>query len=54
MSVTTVLTSDCENCKYGNIDEENKARVRVHCDIKNKNYYFGQYIPCDFFEDLKK
>lgn len=47
----TILSTECENCVYGKIDETNKAKIKIHCDIKNKDYYFGQYIPCDYFEN---
>ena len=43
---------DCANCKYGDIDESNKARVKVHCDLRDKTYYFGQCIPCDSKEKM--
>ena len=42
-----IITSQCEECKYGTIDDSNKARVKVICSKKEKVYYFGQCIPCD-------
>lgn len=45
-----IITSECEQCIHSTINEENKARVKVHCKIKNKTYYFGQCIPCDYKE----
>ena len=32
-----INTSECEKCKHGTVDDTNKARVKVHCDIKNKD-----------------
>lgn len=29
-----INTSECERCKHGTVDDTNKARVKVHCDIK--------------------
>lgn len=42
-----ILTSECEECKYGTIDESNKARIKVICAYKNKEYHYGQCIPCE-------
>ena len=42
-----ILTSECESCKYGTIDESNKARIKVTCAYKNKEYHYGQCIPCE-------
>ncbi len=42
-----ILTSECEECIYGIIDESNKARIKVKCRLKDKEYYYGQYIPCE-------
>lgn len=49
-----ILTSECEYCKYGSIDESNKARVMVRCSDKNKTYHYGQCIPCDNMKRGKK
>ena len=46
-----IITSECEFCQYGTIDDTDKARVMVHCDYRDKEYYFGQCVPCD---DMKK
>ena len=32
---------------HGTVDDTNKARVKVHCDIKNKDYIYGACIPCE-------
>lgn len=42
-----ILTSECEKCIYGIVDESNKARIKVRCTNKEKEYYYGQCIPCD-------
>ena len=42
-----IITSECEECIYGIIDESNKARVKVKCVQKDKEYYYGQCIPCE-------
>ncbi len=43
-------SSDCESCKFAQIDESNKARVKIVCTLKNKTYYYGQHIECDCHE----
>lgn len=46
-----ILTSECEECIYGIIDESNKARIKVKCSLKGKEYHYGQCVPC---EDKRK
>lgn len=45
--MSMILTSECEKCDYGIIDDSDKARIKVKCLQKNKEYYYGQCIPCD-------
>lgn len=40
-------TKECESCIYGVLNESNKARILIYCKARNKNYSFGQFIPCD-------
>lgn len=42
-----ILTSECEQCIYSTIDETNKAHVKIKCNKRNKEYYYGQCIPCE-------
>lgn len=42
-----ILTSECEKCDYGIINDSNKARIKVRCTQKDKEYYYGQCIPCE-------
>ena len=41
-----ILTSECEKCEYGSIDDSNKSCIKVKCTDKNKEYFFGQCVPC--------
>lgn len=45
--MTTIITSECVNCQYGTLDDTDKSKVKIHCDYKDKDYYYGQYVPCD-------
>lgn len=45
-----ILTSECETCRYGSIDDSDKARIKVTCSYKNKTYFYGQCVPCDYHE----
>lgn len=45
-----IITSECERCINAVINEEDKARVKVYCKVKDKTYYWGQCIPCDYKE----
>ncbi len=49
-----IITSECEQCIHSVINEGNKARVKVYCKVKDKTYYFGQCIPCDYKELIPK
>lgn len=46
-----IITSECENCIHSVIDESNKAKVKVYCQVKDKTYYWGQCIPCEYKEN---
>ena len=48
-----IITSQCESCTYGTIDDTNKARIKVYCEVKDKTYCYGQCIPCDNYNRKK-
>lgn len=48
--MSTILSTNCEKCAYGIVNEISKAKIKIHCSIKNKEHYYGQYIPCEYFE----
>lgn len=49
MSDKMICTSDCVNCKYCNLHNISVAKIKVYCSIKEKEYWYGQMIPCDKF-----
>jgi len=49
-----IITSECEKCIHSSINETNKARIKIYCHIKNKTYYWGQCIPCDYKEIIRE
>lgn len=49
-----ILTSECEKCKYGTVDNSDRAKVKVYCSYKEKFYYYGQCIPCDNKKNIKE
>lgn len=49
-----INTSECEECIYGTLDETDKAKITIECDMKNKKYIYGQYVPCDSKRVQKK
>lgn len=53
MSMKMINTSECESCKYSTIDDTNKSRVKVHCSLREKTYYYGQCIPCEDKENRR-
>lgn len=48
-----ILTSECEQCLRSTLDESNKAKIMVYCNVKEKWYIYGQCIPCEFKEKKK-
>lgn len=48
-----IITSECEQYIHSTINEEDKARVKVYCCVKDKTYFWGQCIPCDY-KEVKK
>ncbi len=48
-----IITSECEKCIHSSLDESNKAKVKIYCNVKDKTYYWGQCIPCDYKETKK-
>ena len=44
-----ICTSECEFCIHSDLSKEN-INTKFHCDAKNKDYIYGQYVPCDFKE----
>lgn len=42
-----ILTSECEECRYGIIDDRDRSKIKVFCKDKDKEYYYGQCIPCE-------
>lgn len=49
-----IITSECEQCIHSTINDEDKARVKIYCKVKDKTYYWGQCIPCDYKEPIHK
>lgn len=46
--MATVTTSECKNCPHCTIKDKDKSKVKIFCDYKNKEYFYGQYVPCDY------
>ena len=49
-----ICTSECVHCKYGTLNNSNKAKVKIYCNIRNKEYYYGQIMPCDDYDFEKE
>lgn len=48
-----IITSECEKCIHSAIDDTNKAKIKIYCNVKDKTYYFGQCVPCEYKEEIK-
>lgn len=44
-----ICSDECEKCINCTLDESNRAKVKVICSAKEKEYYYGQYVNCDDF-----
>ncbi len=44
----TINTAQGEKCPHETVNDDDKSKVMVYCDIKDKTYYFGQRIVCDY------
>ena len=51
--MATINSTECITCKNGLLDDSNKARIKIYCKLKDKTYYYGQYIQCDDKEKKK-
>lgn len=45
MSKVIIAGKDCEACEYCEMLDETKI-VKVFCRLKDRQYYYGQCIPC--------
>ena len=49
-TMEVIITSQCENCQYGIVDDTDKSRIKVYCSAKDKTYCYGQCIQCDGYK----
>ena len=44
--MSMIITAECEQCVYGELFKVGKIE-KVRCLYKEKEYYYGQCIPCE-------
>lgn len=50
-----MITSDeCENCAHCFLEEISKGLIYVHCNLRDKKYFYGQYVDCSNFTPRKE
>lgn len=49
----TLCSTECENCVYGTVVEESKARVYITCESSGKKIIYGKIIECDNYNKEK-
>lgn len=49
-----IITSECEECIHSAINEEDKSKIEIYCNVKDKTYIWGQCIPCEYKEKIKE
>lgn len=42
-----IIGEYCEDCLNAIIDESDKKKLKVHCGARNRDYIWGQCIPCN-------
>jgi len=50
MAEKLILTSECEKCAHSTINETDKSKITIYCDVKDRTYVWGQYIACEYKE----
>lgn len=48
-----INTSECEECIHSMLNDEDKAKIYIYCIMKNKKYFYGQCVPCEY-KELRK
>lgn len=48
--MSMIITSECEECIHSTINDIDKARIKIYCNMKDKTYYWGQCVPCEYKE----
>ena len=51
--MSLIKTSECRKCTHSHIDDTNKAKVIVHCDVNERDYIYGQYAECEMKKTRK-
>ena len=44
-----ICTSECIKCIYGTLDSSDKSKAKIICSVKQREYYYGQKVPCENF-----
>lgn len=47
-----IIGKECSNCQNATLYTKNRARAKVSCSARNKEYYWGTCIPCDEFTKI--
>lgn len=42
-----IAGKDCEKCEYCTMYQDERDRLKVYCDAKDREYYYGARIPCE-------
>lgn len=45
-----IAGADCEDCRFCYSENKNM----VFCSVRNKKYYYGQYVPCTYKEQSQE
>ena len=46
-------TSYCEGCKFCTMDDSNKAKIMMYCELDEKNRIYGAYVDCERKEEVE-
>lgn len=51
---TIINTSECQECVYSDINYIDKSKIYINCSKKEKQYFYGQCIPCSYKKKKEK
>lgn len=45
--VVITTSEDCLECVHGTVVKNSKSDIRIVCDARDKEYFYGQRLVCD-------
>ncbi len=49
-----IAGEECDKCTHCTFFEDDRNILKVYCNKKDKEYYYGASIPCEDFENANE